>query len=147
MTEPKISRLITDVIAHIKTLNADGKIQPGLKGCSEWTHRGLLSVFPYVIVTANAESGDDGDSQDVEAVLSINVHTQGGKPENLAPQTRKLAWSIKKQLDFHDGRWGGAHLYWQNTTYHGWFKDDVPTNAPEGWAILTFRAAYKENIE
>ena len=147
MSVPKSSTLVTDILDYLETQNTAGKFTTGLRGLGEWTHRGLIADAPYVEVTVTAEGGEDGDPQDVEASLMIKVITWGGAPNVLAPELRLLANEIRQQIDLHDGRWGGPHLYWQNTRYQGWFEGNEGEESPEARAYITYRAAYKENIE
>lgn len=147
MADPKISGVITDVIAYLKTQNTAGKILPALTGIGEWIHRDLIPKFPYAIVTCNAEAADEEMPQEFEAELSIELHTSGGKPENMRPQLSKLVHNVRKQLILNNKRWGGPKLIFQNVRYGGWFDGGTSAGAPQAIGFCTYRVIYQENVE
>ena len=76
------------------------------------------------VMTVTAEGGEDGDPQDVEASLMMKIYMWGGNPGILASELRLLAHEVKQQIDWHDGRWGGPRLNWQNTRFQGWLEGE-----------------------
>lgn len=147
MSVPKSSTLVTDILNYLVTQNTDGKFTTGIGHVDEWTHRNIITKSPTIEVTVTAEGGEDGDPQDVEASLMMKIYMWGGNPGILASELRLLAHEVKQQIDLHDGRWGGPRLYWQNTRFQGWFEGEEGQEAPEARAFITYRAAYKENVE